>query len=153
MQAESLLMRSFALLVVATLAYTGPAAAAEVTQMRSRHGDNTISFVWNDETKEVVHAESSRRLRAHQRVELLTRLVERSGQIVMRAVLKNVSRSHVFRVDGYLVHKIFENGVVIQRIKTQEFHLRLRPTDKILGRFEYTLPSGNYAARTDFKRL
>lgn len=98
-------------------------------------------------------ATSSRRFEAKQKLELLTRVIDRSGQIVMRAVLKNVSQERRYRVDGPLVHKVFRDGELIKRLETEVFRVVLRPGEKIVGRFTYVLDAGEYSARTDYERV
>lgn len=128
-------------------------SAAPPQELASRQGDNTIYFSWDAGRGRFSQATSSRRVEAKQKLELLTRVIDRSGQIVMRAVLKNVSAARRYRVDGPLVHNVFQDGEPIKRLETQVFHVVLKPGGKIVGRFTYTLETGDYSARTDYERV
>jgi hypothetical protein len=128
-------------------------SAAPPQELASRAGDNTIYFSWDAGSARLSQATSSRRFEAKQKLELLTRVVDRSGEIVMRAILKNVSQERRYRVDGPLVHNVFRNDKLIKRLETEVFHVVLKPGERIVGRFVYTLETGDYSARTDFERV
>ena len=128
-------------------------SAAPPQALASREGDNTIYFRWDAGSARLSQATSSRRFEAKQKLELLTRVTDRSGEIVMRAVLKNVSQLRRYRIDGPLVHYIFQDGEVVKRLETEVFHVVLRPGERIVGRFVYTLETGDYSARTDYERV
>lgn len=127
-------------------------SAAPPQELASRVGDNTIYFSWDADSERLSQATSSRRFRAKQRLELLTRVADRSGAIVMRAVLKNVSQQRRYRIDGPLVHYVFQDGAVVKRLETEVFHVVLKPGERVVGRFTYVLETGDYSARTDFER-
>lgn len=147
--------RAFVAACVCALMLFVPSAssAAPPQELASRQGDNTIYFRWESGSGRMSQATSSRRFEAKQKLELLTRVIDRSGQIVMRAVLKNVSQERRYRVDGPLVHKVFRDGELIKRLETEVFRVVLRPGEKIVGRFTYVLDAGEYSARTDYERV
>jgi hypothetical protein len=127
-------------------------SAAPPQELASREGDNTIYFRWESGDGRLSQATSSRRFRAKQKLELLTRVVDRSGEIVMRAVLKNVSQQRRYRIDGPLVHHVLQDGEVVKRLETEIFHVVLKPGERVVGRFTYVLETGDYSARTDYER-
>ena len=131
------------------------ALAAEARDLRSRRGDNTIYMTWDQDRAMVKRATSSQRFRAGQKIELMTRLVERRDEIVMRAVLKNTAARRRSRIDGRLVHRVFDaTGDLFKTIQTREFHTTLDPGEKIVAKFTYVLgASGEYSARTNYKRV
>jgi hypothetical protein len=149
------MMRKLFAVLLCALFVGQVAAAAEVRDLRSRRGDNTIFMTWDQDRAMVKRATSSQRFRAHQRIELLTRLVDRKDEVVMRAVLKNVSERRRYRIDGRLIHRVFDSaGDIFKTLETREFHTVLDPGEKIIGRFTYVLgASGDYEARTNYKRI
>ena len=151
---EHLMMRIVVAVMLWALLLTQAVAAAEVRDLGSRQGDNTIYMTWNEEQGEVKRATSSQRIRAGQKIELLTRLVDRTGRIRMRAVLRNISEHRRFRIDGRLVHKVSFDGEVVKQLETKVFNTVLGPGERIVARFSYTLgTTGEYSARTNYKRV
>ncbi|HEV3472785.1 MAG TPA: hypothetical protein VG408_06210 [Actinomycetota bacterium] len=148
MKARSVLALALALAV----ALLSPAVGASATPaLESRDGDNTIYFRWDQDTRRVVAAESSRMIVADAPVEILTGLRDGARKIAMRAVIRNVSEDSVMRVDGRLVHKVWDDsGELIRRLRSRALDLVLSPGEQIRTRFSYLLPSGRYSARTDF---
>jgi hypothetical protein len=138
------------MVVLSPMGASGAVADPRARAMTSRESENTIYFTWDASDKRVTQATSSRLVHAKQKIELLTRLVDRSGRIVMRAVLKNVSKKHQFRIDGRLVHDVMRDDVLARRLKTRVFDTVLGPGDKIVARFIYGVASGDYSARTDY---
>lgn len=140
-------------LVAAGIVGTQDTVGAHDSQTRtlaSYEGDNTIFLKWNGRRRRAVEATSSRRLTADQKIELLTRLVDGKGRIVMRAVLKNISKDDSYRIRGRLVHRVFRENEAVRAIRTRVFRLVLRPGDKIVARYSYGLRTGEYSIRTDY---
>lgn len=146
-------MRKLGLLVLGlslAVSAAGVAPAASVhRRLESREGDNTIYMRWNASKKRIARASSSRRLVAGQEVELLTSVSDRTGKIEMRAVLKNMSDSVVYEVDGRLVHQVSDSEGVEKTLRSRILDRLLRPGEKIIVFFSYMLRTGDYAVRTD----
>ncbi len=136
---------------VLILVLAGPGLhASGAHSLRSREGDNSLYFEWNQKERRVTIATSSMRIDDTSRVRIVTSLRDRSERIVMRATLKNTS-DEVVVLDGRLVHKVWaEDGTPIRRLKSRLLTRRLEPGDHVSARFSYLLPSGWYSARTDF---
>ena len=146
----ALRVRYFALISVVFAVLIGAPALAG-TDVDSRKGDNWISFVWNNDEKEVSDASSSRVIRANARIEILTGLRNRPGRVRMRAVLTNVSEREL-RIDGRLVHSVWDaEDNLERRLRSRVIDVVLQPGESRGARFRYQLPSGDYTARTDFR--
>lgn len=119
-------------------------------RMSAREGDNTIYLEWDARKKKVRQASSSRRLTAGQKVELLTRLADRSGRIVTRGVLRNISEDQQYLVHGRLIHRIYRDDELIRSLSSRRLRVVLGPGERIAVRFAYRLRTGSYSVRTDF---
>lgn len=119
-------------------------------RMAPREGDNTIYFEWDARKKQVRHASSSRRLTADQQVELLTRFTDRSGRIVTRGVLRNISEDKQYLVHGRLIHRIYRDDELIRSLRSRRLRVVLGPGERVAGRYAYGLRTGSYSVRTDF---
>jgi hypothetical protein len=126
------------------------AGGMETKTLASYQGDNTIFVKWNARDRRVSEATSSRRLTADQKIELLTTLVDGKGRIVMRAVLKNISKHDSYRIRGRLVHHVFRDRETVRALRTRAFRVVLDPGDKIVARYAYGLRTGEYSVRTDY---
>ncbi|HWC14916.1 MAG TPA: hypothetical protein VG929_10035 [Actinomycetota bacterium] len=140
---------ALAALGLVILLATGALAAA-IEFVVSRAGDNTIYFTWDAEHRRITEASSSRRFTADQQVELLTRLTDRTGAVVARGVLKNVSTTQHYRVRGRLVQRIYSGSEVFRVRRSTTIHRVLAPGEKARASFRYRIPSGSYSVRTDF---
>lgn len=139
------------LLFLALLGPLGlPAAAGTGEAVAEREGDNTIYLTWDASRRRVTEATSSRRFTDGQRIEVLTSLKDRTGRIVMRAVLRNWSTDSTYVVDGRLVHRVLRDSNVVRTRMSDPLNVTLGPGEKVTTRFRYRLSSGKYAARTDF---
>lgn len=138
--------------LVLVLSLSGPVVRASPPEtLGSRDGDNTISFRWNQKTRRVVDADSSRIIIAGASVEILTALRDGVRRIAMRGVIRNVSDHACLRVEGRMVHKVWDaSGELIRRLRSRSFNVLLSPGEVVRARFSYLLPSGRYSARTDF---
>lgn len=148
----SVRLRSLIALVI-ILSLAGPGLRAEgVEELGSRDGDNTVYFRWNQSSRRLTGADSSRMIVAGARVEILTALKDRTGKIVMRGVLRNVSEDSVFHVDGRMIHKVWDDtDDLFREVKSRPLDVVLAPGEEVRARFAYVLPSGRYSARTDFE--
>lgn len=126
------------------------AVAGPIESIASRDGDNTIYFTWDAERRLITEASSSRRVTAGQQVELLTRLTDRTGALVARGVLKNVSTTQRYRVRGRLVQRIYSGSDVFRVRRSTTIDRVLEPGEKVGASFRYGIPSGSYSVRTDF---
>lgn len=141
-----------AALILSTSVLGAPSIAGDgpPERMSSREGDNTIYFEWDARKRKMRGASSSRRLTADQKVELLTKLVDRTGRIVSNGALRNISEDEQFLVRGRLFHRIYRGDEMIRSLPSRLFRTVLKPGEKIAVRFGYRLKTGSYSIRTDF---
>lgn len=149
---KRILVGSFVVLLAASI--VAPiAATAEGMKRRAiaaREGDNTVYVRWNADKRKITEASSSRRFTSGQEVELLTSASDRTGKLVVKAVLRNVSDGTVFVLRGdRLFHRVFESGVEIKTFRSRPIDARLRPGEKVAVRFSYMLRTGGYSLRSD----
>ena len=137
-----------ALALVMALAST--AIAGPTATMASRQGDNTVYLTWDADNGKITEATSSRRFTADQEVELLTQVRARDGRLRVRGVLRNISATERYSVNGRLVQTIYKGTEVFRSRTLYRIKEVLVPGERIVASFSYNLPSGSYSIRTDF---
>ncbi|HEV2754173.1 MAG TPA: hypothetical protein VG318_00150 [Actinomycetota bacterium] len=122
-----------------------------VETQASRDGDNTVSFGWDEAAGGITAATSGRRLTADAGSELLTDLTTQNGAIVNRLTLRNTAEATRLRVQGRLVHEVYDGDRLVARLRSAPLDVVLSPGGAVAARFSYLVPTGDYTVHAAFE--
>ena len=124
--------------------------APEPQGLGSTSGFNTISLTWDQSSRSVLSATSSRSISADSPIDLVASLSDAGNGMRSTVTLTNVSDSERLLVRGELVLEIAgDNGASI-RLTSNGLDEVLDPGDEVFAEFVLAVPSGSYTVHPSF---
>ena len=120
-----------------------------VVSQETRSGDNSISFQWDADAREVITATSGTSF-SNQPSTLTTSLDFDARGLASDITLIN-SGDDLLRVDGHFELDVISGGNVIARLRSEGVDVVLRKQGRATVAFEYLLPSGDYTTHARFE--
>ncbi|HWL64622.1 MAG TPA: LPXTG cell wall anchor domain-containing protein [Actinomycetota bacterium] len=126
-----------------------PADPPAPVPLAATPGDNTMTFEWDEPSRSVLSAASSRVLRAGAPTELLTALTDPQDHLGARVDLTNITDDRRLHVAGHLVLEVAGAGGTTS-FTSDAIDQVLDPGDSVAADFEFLLPSGSYSITARF---
>jgi hypothetical protein len=123
-----------------------PAVVLPTQVIGSRAGDSTATFDWDEATRDITQATSSRTLAAGAPTELLTNLDFAQDAIGTEVVLRNLSETERIAVNGTLGLEV-QTPTGTTRLTSDPVDVVLEPGGEVTADFSFLLPSGTYSVR------
>lgn len=121
-----------------------------VIALGSKEGDNTTTYDWDLDAREITQAASSVFFDATATSEILTSVDFSSESINVTVTLTNITEDSQLAVSGRLVHVISDASGQIARFESDPIDTTLEPGGEVSADFSYLLPTGGYTATSAF---